>query len=442
MPRLAKVLALNLALLVSSAALAHAVPKINSVSPTSTPANTGAIIQVFCDDCGYSTDRVYFPSDPDDPSEPQSDNWVNPIDFLLDQWVRVRVPETWSGKIALQKQGTGTWSNKFDHEITYAYGNSKWPTDDLPVPWRLNDEELENTSCTNSDVESRLFEAFSVWQCASSFEAVYDGPTTETIAKNDGVNAIIFDADKDDQDYVARVTTWSTGGTIVEMDMVFNDFDFDWDCEISDPDAGVWDIFEIAVHEVGHVLGLKDVYGVVDQNEQKTMFGFGGPGDTFKKTLEIEDASGAEWIYPKGRSDLNHTVPAGWANDIVPQNTNAATENSAILPPELNGNTGSYIAVAVENAGQNCVTSFRNQLFVDCEEDSAFRFVARVSSPPQLPELIDPGETVHWSGVRTPIRGGRHAIESVLDVNEEIHESNESNKRIYKTTVRLVAVRA
>jgi len=85
---------------------------------------------------------------------------------------------------------------------------------------------------------------------------------------------------------------------IVEFDIAFNAF-LKWGID-PDDDGPVslskkYDAQNIATHEVGHVVGLADLYE--DQYRELTMYGYGKTGETIKISLEEGDIAGAQYLY-------------------------------------------------------------------------------------------------------------------------------------------------
>jgi len=69
---------------------------------------------------------------------------------------------------------------------------------------------------------------------------------------------------------------------------------------VSNPDAVcgnlyAYDVQNILTHEVGHWVGLDDLYNSVDQD--LTMYGYGGKGELKKDTLARGDTLGMDAIY-------------------------------------------------------------------------------------------------------------------------------------------------
>jgi len=98
------------------------------------------------------------------------------------------------------------------------------------------------------------------------------------------------------QDGVIAVTyTWYNPGTkfALESDILF---DTDWDWGIVDEDhPNVMDLQNIATHEMGHTLGLSDLY--TSSCSKATMYGYSDYGETAKRTLELPDITGLQILY-------------------------------------------------------------------------------------------------------------------------------------------------
>jgi hypothetical protein len=111
----------------------------------------------------------------------------------------------------------------------------------------------------------------------------------------DDVNQISF-GDLDPNTIAVTVTwgTWS-GPTnqrkIVAWDQVFNT-DYLWS---SSGEANKMDFANISTHELGHAMGLADIYDT--GCSAVTMYGYGAPGETQKQTLETADITGINLLY-------------------------------------------------------------------------------------------------------------------------------------------------
>ena len=79
---------------------------------------------------------------------------------------------------------------------------------------------------------------------------------------------------------------------IFEFDILFNEV-FDWGD--ADVNSDVMDLQNIATHELGHGLGLGDIY--IDGCSEVTMYGYSYNGDTDKRSLEDPDITGLWELY-------------------------------------------------------------------------------------------------------------------------------------------------
>jgi len=81
------------------------------------------------------------------------------------------------------------------------------------------------------------------------------------------------------------------GRELVGWDQVYNTL-YDW----SDAGtAGAMDFSNIATHELGHSVGLADLYS--SDCSEETMYGYGSEGETKKQTLEAGDIAGVSKLY-------------------------------------------------------------------------------------------------------------------------------------------------
>ena len=91
---------------------------------------------------------------------------------------------------------------------------------------------------------------------------------------------------------IAVTSTWYSRATktAVESDILF-DTDFKWGTE----DPLSMDIQNIATHEIGHTLGLSDLY--TSSCSAVTMYGYSWEGDFEKSSLELPDITGLQKLY-------------------------------------------------------------------------------------------------------------------------------------------------
>jgi len=114
----------------------------------------------------------------------------------------------------------------------------------------------------------------------------------------DGVNSISFGL-YPNSGVIAITTIWGyfsgppPSREIVEFDLLYNDPYFIWGD--ADVDPSVMDLQNIATHELGHALGLSDLY--TSGCTAETMYGYSTEGETKKRTLEAGDIAGIKKLY-------------------------------------------------------------------------------------------------------------------------------------------------
>ena len=79
---------------------------------------------------------------------------------------------------------------------------------------------------------------------------------------------------------------------LVEWDQVYDDVSFDWSAT---GEEGKMDFENIATHELGHSVGMADLYDSVCS--QETMYGYASEGETNKRSLEAGDIAGVKKLY-------------------------------------------------------------------------------------------------------------------------------------------------
>src|SRR3989344_7895674 len=162
-----------------------------------------------------------------------------------------------------------------------------------------------NNSDGLSDSYVRNNIAFDIqkWEDASSYNilgneivGVVDGADTSS---TDGKNEVYF-ADVGSDGAIAVTIVWGIfygppqGRELVEWDQVYDDVDFDW-TEDALIDSSKMDFESIATHELGHSVGLGDLYN--SACSEMTMYGYGSEGETKARTLEDGDINGISKLY-------------------------------------------------------------------------------------------------------------------------------------------------
>lgn len=168
----------------------------------------------------------------------------------------------------------------------------KWKS--LPVSYVINPANPDGLS--EGFVTGAISASAETWDAATSAELFQDAYTVDYAARY-GVqnfeNAVVF-GDHPDSNVIGVTTIWYTprGRKIVEFDILLNT-DFTWGDATSNP--LVMDLQNIAAHELGHGVGLDDIYS--DACSEVTMYGYSGYGETQKRTLEQPDMEGLQKLY-------------------------------------------------------------------------------------------------------------------------------------------------
>ncbi len=291
---------------------AGAIPQISSISPAIASAGTDTTVTINGTNFGATqgTSKVEFFYKAGQPKIEA------PIVSWSDTQIQCKVPtDIVDGYAASSSSGpvtvttaSGT-SNGYTFKITFGYGDLKWPETHPWVFYEIN----ENTSdCTGEG--AAVIAGANEWNnsCAS-FTFVYDGPTSATDYSSNGHNEIMWGTTGGS---IATCHTWSLGGEIYECDIVFDDT-LTW---CTDGSAGEYDVQNIATHELGHCLNLRDIYGDIGDEEYdtaKTMYGFGSTGETKARTLHSDDISGIRWIYGTGGDSWDSIDDASTGGTIL-----------------------------------------------------------------------------------------------------------------------------
>jgi hypothetical protein len=183
---------------------------------------------------------------------------------------------------------------------------AKWNLDDLPVAYTINPS---GSNMPTSDVETIVEDSaeewddgdYSSWGGVSSELFTYAGPSSKTYADLawesgdlDGENTIVW-GNYPQSGVIAVTLIWYNRLTkqILEFDIVF-DTDYAWgDADVES--VAVMDLQNIATHELGHSVGLGDLYKPPAKLE--TMYGYAGYDETIKRSLYFGDIAGIKSLY-------------------------------------------------------------------------------------------------------------------------------------------------
>jgi len=168
----------------------------------------------------------------------------------------------------------------------------KWKS--FPIDYEINPNNLDSLS--ESFVTSAISASAETLDDATSVELMNNVPGINPAARY-GVqnyeNAIVF-GDYPNDNVIAVTSVWYTprGRQIVEFDILFNTR-FNWGD--ANQNSSLMDLQNIATHELGHGVGLSDLYN--STCAEVTMYGYSTEGEIKKRTLEIPDINGLRALY-------------------------------------------------------------------------------------------------------------------------------------------------
>lgn len=189
-----------------------------------------------------------------------------------------------------------------DHSDHYALLGKGvvWKDDDLPLTVVVN--PTNGYGLPSDFIVGAVEASIGEWDGYTSTELFNDTVTIDITASfnydsPDYHNEIVF-GDYAEEGVIAICYTWGYFGgkpssrMIVEFDIML-DTDYNWGD--ADVDPLLMDVQNIVTHELGHGIGLADIYYC----ELETMYGYSYEGDTEKRTLFEGDIAGLQKLYGK-----------------------------------------------------------------------------------------------------------------------------------------------
>ncbi|UCE18327.1 MAG: matrixin family metalloprotease [Gemmatimonadota bacterium] len=237
-----------------------------------------------------------------------------------------------SGNVVVT-DNTGVQSPGFMYTITFGYMGGQWSGTAPNVGFFIN----ENTSdCTGEG--QAIQNAMATWtNCGSSLSFSYSGTSTSTAAAQDGTNLMCWVTGTGAVAlcyHFFNLNNWPNA-TMPEVDIVFDD-GFTWTIASTSPPLNTYDVESVALHELGHALGLDDDWTVV-AGVPKVLYAW-GTQQQIRRTLHAYDINGAQWIYPVtgGQITVNTTASTGtgsldWA--ITQAEANPGPDNIVFAIP-------------------------------------------------------------------------------------------------------------
>lgn len=188
-----------------------------------------------------------------------------------------------------------------DGDTSGCYGflarGAKWKTTEPYVVNPVNSRELDE-----SFIASNVSGDIDKWEAAAGVNILGDGSVTDASLEADTVkpdekNEVYFGSIAEPGAIAITIVWGYFGGPppfreLVEWDQVYDQVDFDWS---GTGEQGKMDLENIATHELGHSVGLDDLYSA--ECSQQTMYGYADYGETIKRSLEAGDIAGVQALY-------------------------------------------------------------------------------------------------------------------------------------------------
>jgi len=238
---------------------------------------------------------------------------------------------------------TGLTSNQYIFRVTFGYGQIKWPSN--TVFFRIN-ENLTSLDDEGQAVRS----AADTWNnTQSGFTFQYIGSHSNTEIGQNNTNEIMWGAFSNSAT-IGRASIWTAGGNITECDIKFNQ-DYLWSSTTPVPNDRM-DIQSVALHELGHWLNLRDLYGNLQDEEYdkaKVMYGFGYNGMN-RRSFHPDDIDGIKWIYG---TPATFTI-SGYVRSLSDNGIQGVELTG--LPGNTSTNSNGYYTAIVDNGWSGTVT--------------------------------------------------------------------------------------
>ncbi|MBP1648983.1 MAG: Fibronectin type domain protein [Bacteroidetes bacterium] len=268
-------------------------PTISNITPSKASAGTSTPVTITGTNFGATQGTVNFFYRSGQPTIPGTiTSWSNTE-------ITCQVPvatvngypaSAGSGPVTVTTSDGATGAG-YAFRVSFGYGRTRWPGAYPVIDYYIN-ENYGGAAGEGAQVQAST----NSWSNAGAlFTMHYAGSTSVTANSYDGVNAVMWSPLG--TGILGQTSYWSNASGIVECDFAFSS-NYSWSTD-GTPGGSEYDVQSTALHELGHWLNLRDLYGDIGDavnDAAKIMYGFGSAG-AVKRTLHADDVAGIQWIY-------------------------------------------------------------------------------------------------------------------------------------------------